>query len=70
MYRIAKFYEGKFGYKNYYELQRWNIVYKRWYSITTGFLGIQSIKDYCTIKKIDYSTIPHVYIEKEKNEYI
>jgi hypothetical protein len=66
-YRIAKFYKGKGGYPekyDFYELQCWNSVYKHWYSINNGFLGIEFVKDYCTIHNLNYNNIPHIFIDK------
>jgi hypothetical protein len=67
-YRVARFYKGKFGYPERYEycqIQAWNSIYKRWYSIDTGHLGIEFVKDTCLIKKLDFESMPHVYIKKE-----
>lgn len=66
--RVAKFYKGYGSYPekyDYYQLQEWNSVYKYWYSVNSGFLGLEFVQKYCLLKKIDYSAIPHVYIKKE-----
>ena len=66
-YRIANFYKGKFGYPeryDYYEIQAWNTIYKHWYCISNGHLGIEFVKNECLLKGLNFNNIPQVYIEK------
>lgn len=67
-YRIAKFYKGKYGYKSYMELQQYNSVYDKYYSIKNA-LALEFIESYCLIHKIDYSKIPVVKITKSGRVY-
>lgn len=65
-YRIVEFYPGKFGYKQtYYELQHYNEVYKHWYSVNNGFLGLEFINSYCLLHDLKYEEIPHFYQDKQ-----
>lgn len=62
--RIAKWYDGKFGYRSFFQLQAWNSVYKHWYSLHDALL-LQFIESYCVMKQINFKDIPIVEINKE-----
>lgn len=62
-FRIVNYVNGKYGYKQFFELQEWNPIYER-YATYKQALRLQFIYDYClissTMKGIDYKNIPIV----------
>lgn len=58
-YRIINYRNGKYGYKNYFELQQWNIVFEHYYVIKYA-LALEFIRNYCLYlarPKIDFDAI-------------
>ncbi len=63
--RIVQWYPGKFGYKSFYQLQRWNEVYQHWYSEHDAIL-LEFIESHCLIKGIEFKSIPVIEIGKDE----
>jgi len=64
-YRIVNYIHGKFGYKTFFELQKWNSVYEK-YSVIKESLELIFIKDYCLYLsdvKIDFENTKIIYKE-------
>jgi hypothetical protein len=55
-YIIVKYNNGKFGYKHFYELQRYNSIFKKYYPIKES-LELTFIESYCIMNNINYKSL-------------
>ena len=55
-FRILKFINGRYGYKSWYELQRYNPVYRGWYSEKSA-IQLEFIESHCILHDIDYKSL-------------
>jgi hypothetical protein len=54
---IISYTQGKYGYKSFFELQRYNPVYKRYY-VEHESIELTYIESYCVMHGIEFSRLP------------
>jgi hypothetical protein len=59
-YRIVNYVNGKYGYKNYWELQLYNTVYNC-FGVVHDALELQFIESWCIMEGLDYKSIQIVF---------